>query len=231
MALAGPQAAYSSEISHLNGLPTLFLSFRVNCLRPNSKTEVEETGEMPVEELIEYIHEKASKYLIKDNIDSGDAVVYLVPESAAEFFALLKEDPDLRFDMLSSITAVDWMDRRPERFELVYHIYSITKGIRLRAKLAVSEVKPEVESVTHIWSSADFLEREVWDMYGIRFRNHPNLKRILMYEEFVGHPLRKDYPLRGKQPRVPLIAPEARNTSLDMKRPALEPKRRREGEQ
>jgi len=176
---------------------------------------------MPVEELIEHIHEKASKYLIKDAINSGDAVVYLLPETAAEFFAFLKEDPDLRFDMLSSITAVDWLDKRLERFEVVYHIYSMTNSVRLRAKVAVSELKPEVESITHIWSSANFLEREVWDMYGIRFRNHPDMRRILMYEEFVGHPLRKDYPLRHKQPRVPLIAPEGRNTSLDMSRPEL----------
>ncbi len=185
---------------------------------------------MPVEKFLEHIHEKASKYLIKDSVDSGDAVVHLAPETAAEFFSLLKEDPGLRFDMLSSITAVDWMNKRTERFEVVYHIYSMTNRVRLRAKVPVSEARPEVESVTHLWSSANFLEREVFDMYGIRFRNHPNLKRILMYEEFVGHPLRKDYPLRGKQPRVPLIAPEARNTSLDMIRPVLEPRTRREGD-
>jgi NADH-quinone oxidoreductase subunit C len=90
----------------------------------------------------------------------------------------------------------------PARFVVVYHLFSLPLKHRLRLQVPVEEADAEVESVTSIWAAADWLEREVWDMFGIRFRGHPNLKRILMYEEFVGHPLRKDYPLNKRQPLV-----------------------------
>ena len=85
----------------------------------------------------------------------------------------------------------------------------------------VPENDPVVDSMVELWPGADFMEREVWDMYGIKFKGHPDLRRILMYDEFVGHPLRKDYPVQAKQPRVPLLNPEVRNTAVDMKRAAL----------
>ena len=95
---------------------------------------------------------------------------------------------------------------RPEgtqtRFEVVYHFYSLSKNHRLRLKVPVEEKNPEVDSLTSFWASADWFEREVWDMFGIVFKGHPNLKRILMYKEFVGHPLRKDYPVNKRQPLV-----------------------------
>jgi NADH-quinone oxidoreductase subunit C len=90
----------------------------------------------------------------------------------------------------------------PARFVVVYHLFSLPLKHRLRLQVPVEEDDAEVESITSIWAAADWLEREVWDMFGIRFRGHPNLKRILMYEEFVGHPLRKDYPLNKRQPLV-----------------------------
>ena len=83
------------------------------------------------------------------------------------------------------------------------------------------EENPEVDSLTGLWSVTNFLEREVWDMYGIKFKNHPDLRRIMMYDEFEGHPLRKDYPVQGKQPRVQLRHPEVENTARLMQRPAL----------
>ena len=93
----------------------------------------------------------------------------------------------------------------PERYVVVYHFFSLPLKHRLRLEVAVGEVdeaEPEVDSLTSLWAGADWLEREVWDMFGIRFRGHPNLKRILMYEEFVGHPLRKDYPVNRRQPLI-----------------------------
>jgi NADH-quinone oxidoreductase subunit C len=123
--------------------------------------------------------------------------------------------------MLLSVTAVDWMDDRDERFEVVYHLLSLTRKVRLRVKCWVSEDEPKVASVSSLWSSADFMERECWDMYGIEFEEHPNLRRILMYDEFVGYPLRKDYPVQAKQPRIPLRSPEVRNTAVDMQREPL----------
>ena len=88
------------------------------------------------------------------------------------------------------------------RFEVVYHFFSLTQRQRLRVKVPVEESNPEVVSLTSLWNSANWFEREVWDMFGIRFKGHPSLKRILMYEEFEGHPLRKDYPVNQRQPLI-----------------------------
>jgi NADH-quinone oxidoreductase subunit C len=93
----------------------------------------------------------------------------------------------------------------PGRFVVVYHFFSLPLKHRLRVEVPVEETDAEIDSVTSLWKGADWLEREVWDMFGIRFRGHPNLKRILMYEPFEGHPLRKDYPVNKRQP---LIAPD-----------------------
>jgi NADH-quinone oxidoreductase subunit C len=88
------------------------------------------------------------------------------------------------------------------RFAVVYHFYSTDHKHRLRLVIPVEESEAELDSLTPLWSAADWLEREVWDMYGIRFSGHPNLKRILMYEEFEGYPLRKDYPVDKRQPLI-----------------------------
>jgi len=88
------------------------------------------------------------------------------------------------------------------RFVVVYHLFSMPLKHRLRLEVPLDEADAEVDSVTCLWAGANWLEREVWDMFGIRFRGHPNLKRILMYEEFVGHPLRKDYPVNKRQPLI-----------------------------
>jgi NADH-quinone oxidoreductase subunit C len=120
--------------------------------------------------------------------------------------------------MLTDLTAVDWMDARANRFEVVYQLLSISKNRRLTIRVELSEDKPRIPSATALWQGANFLEREVWDMFGIIFEGHPDLRRILLYEEFKGHPLRKDYPVQGKQPRVPLRAPEVENTARRMHR-------------
>ncbi len=88
------------------------------------------------------------------------------------------------------------------RFDVVYHVYSSVHGHRLRLKVPVATADPVVPSLTGLWHSANWFEREVWDMFGIRFEGHPNLRRILLYEEFKGHPLRKDYPIRKRQPLI-----------------------------
>ncbi len=88
------------------------------------------------------------------------------------------------------------------RFAVVYHFYSIAHKHRLRLVVPLEEANAELDSLTSLWAGADWLEREVWDMFGIRFQGHPDLKRILMYEEFEGHPLRKDYPVNKRQPLI-----------------------------
>jgi NADH-quinone oxidoreductase subunit C len=142
-------------------------------------------------------------------------------ENALSVFKILKDEAGFNFDMLIDVTAVDWMDRREPRFDVVYQLLSLKHAHRVMLKIQTGEENPEVDSVVSLWRAANFLEREVWDMYGISFKGHGDLRRILMYDEFVGHPLRKDYPLRGKQPRVELRVPELRNTADDMHRDVL----------
>ena len=99
------------------------------------------------------------------------------------------------------LTGVDYQPRKP-RFEIVYHFMNLSTKARLRIKVQSDELHPELQSLTSLWPIANWLEREVWDMMGVKFTGHPNLTRILLYEGFEGHPLRKDYPLRHRQPRI-----------------------------
>jgi NADH/F420H2 dehydrogenase subunit C len=128
-----------------------------------------------------------------------------VAEVAAEkILALmqgLKENRDYDFAMLMDMTAVDWFEKRAPRFDVVYHLYSVEHNHRLRIKVTIEDGQ-HVPSLTKLWPIADWFEREAWDLYGIKFDGHPNLKRILMYEEFKGHPLRKDYPYDKRQPLI-----------------------------
>lgn len=117
----------------------------------------------------------------------------LAPSKLVEAARALKAE--FGFERLSSVTAVDWWPRQP-RFEVLYHLHSIRHNRRLRLKLRVAE-GDEIESVTHIWTTANWYEREVFDLFGIPFRNHPNLERIMMPADWDGHPLRKDYPVHG----------------------------------
>ncbi len=105
------------------------------------------------------------------------------------------------YNVLVDLTAVDYLPRKP-RFEIVYHLMNIETKARLRLKIQSDDLPPQVASVTPLWPIANWLEREVWDMMGVKFVNHPDLKRILLYEGFEGHPLRKDYPLHHRQPRI-----------------------------
>ncbi len=103
-----------------------------------------------------------------------------------------------QFDRLSGVTAVDWYPTEP-RFEVVYLLHSIERNQRLRLKCRVPSEHAEIESVTAVWPSANWYEREVFDLFGITFRNHPDLRRIMMPEDWQGHPLRKDYPVTGEK--------------------------------
>jgi NADH-quinone oxidoreductase subunit C len=106
------------------------------------------------------------------------------------------------FDVFLDVTAVDWLPQQP-RFEVVYHFYSTTHKLRVRLKTRVPEAAPQVDSLTPLYGSAAIMERECHDMYGIDFRGNADLRPILLYEGFVGHPLRKDYPKQQEQPLVP----------------------------
>jgi len=110
----------------------------------------------------------------------------------------LKEDPELAFDFLSFVCGVDYYPSQP-RFEVVYQLYSTKHHHRFRVKTKVPEDDPKVPSVVTIWPTADWHERETYDLFGIEFQGHPDLRRILLPADWVGHPLRKDYPLRGPE--------------------------------
>jgi NADH-quinone oxidoreductase subunit C len=132
----------------------------------------------------------------------GQAVVTATVDVASDALRTLRDDPELAFDFLADVTAVDYLGRTP-RYEVVYQLQSITKHHRLRVKVAVDGPDPVVPSAVSIWKSAQWGEREVFDMFGIGFAGHPDLRRILMYPEFEGHPLRKDDPLNKRWSLVP----------------------------
>jgi len=116
--------------------------------------------------------------------------------------AVRRLKPELQFDLLLDVTAVDWPQRVP-RFDVVYHFYSTTHFVRVRVKAAVPASDPVIDSLVSLYGSAAFMERECHDMYGIVFRGNADLRPILLYEGFVGHPLRKDYSKLHEQPLVP----------------------------
>jgi len=133
----------------------------------------------------------------------GDATVRVDPARIVPLMTHLRDAEGLEFDMLSDLCAVDYLGEEP-RFEVVYHLYSVARNHRLRVKARVAEDACEIDSVKPVWASADWMEREVFDLYGVSFRHHGDLRRILLYDEFEGHPLRKDYP---KERRQPLVGP------------------------
>lgn len=153
--------------------------------------------------LTEKLKTRYPEHIAATHAQCADETVILRKDAAVAVLADLKHDPDLAFDFLMDLTAVDYLGREDlPRFEVVYHLYSLKHNHRLRIKVPVGEEDCEMDSVVSLWRAADWFEREVWDMFGIRFRNHPNLKRILMYEDFQGHPLRKDYPYNKRQPLI-----------------------------
>jgi len=128
----------------------------------------------------------------------GDVAVTVKREYLREIALFLNQDPEMDFRYIVHVSSVDWPDDE-ERFEVVYEFYSIRKRHRIRLKTRVPESDCIVDSLSDIWQGANFMEREVYDMMGIRFRNHPDLRRILMPDEYTeGYPLRKDFPLQGK---------------------------------
>lgn len=141
--------------------------------------------------------------VLETHAQHGDATALVERAQILDVLSLLRDDSALDFDMLTDLTAVDYLPRKP-RFEMVYHLFSSTRHHRVRIKAPIPEEDASIDSAVGLFPSANWMEREVWDLYGIRFEGHPDLRRILLYEEFQGHPLRKDYP---KERRQPLVGP------------------------
>jgi NADH-quinone oxidoreductase subunit C len=132
--------------------------------------------------------------IIDGHAEHNEPTLFIAPARIVEVCRYLKHE--LKFVRLSAITAVDWIPADP-RFEVVYLLHSMEQQLRLRLKCRISEADLELDSVTGVWRAANWYEREVFDLFGIRFRNHPDLRRILMPSDWEGHPLRKDYPVHG----------------------------------
>jgi NADH-quinone oxidoreductase subunit C len=128
--------------------------------------------------------------------DRDEMTVYIDRSSIREACALLRDNPDCPFNYLADVTCVDWYPQEP-RYEVVYHLLSIPNKERVRLKVRLPGDSPAIESVTPLWPAANFFEREVFDLFGVRFNGHPYLRRLLMPENWEGHPLRKDYPVEG----------------------------------
>ena len=130
------------------------------------------------------------------NFDRDEMSIYVNRSFIREACVLLRDNLDCPFNFLSDVTCVDWFPREP-RFEVIYHLLSIAKKERARLKVRLEGGNPVIDSVTSVWPGANFFEREVYDLFGIRFIGHPYLRRLLMPEDWEGHPLRKDYPVEG----------------------------------
>ena len=128
--------------------------------------------------------------------DRGEMTILVERTSLREAAALLRDDAICAYNYLSDVTCVDWFPSEP-RFEIVYHLLSMTKKERVRLKVRLEGSSPVVDSITSVWPGANYFEREVFDLFGIRFSDHPYLRRLLMPEDWEGHPLRKDYPVEG----------------------------------
>jgi len=128
--------------------------------------------------------------------DRNELTIVVKRGAIREACAILRDDRELQFNFLADVTCVDWYPNEP-RFEVIYHLLSIPRHERLRLKVRLAGDDPGLETVTSVWPSANFFEREVYDLFGVRFSGHPNLRRILMPEDWEGHPLRKDYPVEG----------------------------------
>ena len=152
--------------------------------------------------LIELVRKNFPDAVLESHSQLGDDTLVLKPSSWKQVATFLRDNPQSDMNMLTDLTAVDYPDRDP-RFEVVAHFYSLNRGHRLRLKARIGDrdgETVEIDTLTDLWGSANWLERECYDMLGVKFVGHPDLRRILLYPEFEGHPLRKDYPAEKIQP-------------------------------
>lgn len=170
--------------------------------------------------VVERLREEWGSAIERVVVSCGDTIVYVSRDAVREVLAFLKHDPALDYNYLTDVTAVDYRDaERP--LEVVWQLRSLARKADLRVKTCLTEDALSVETVTDLWAGAEWLEREVFDMFGVRFEGHRDLRRILMWETYAeGHPLRKSFPLRGhfsraEQTRQALAANPEANYSIE----------------
>ena len=156
--------------------------------------------------ILQRVREVCGAALVETHEHLGDTTAVVARGGLVDVLRACRDEPALGFDVLMDLTAVDYLKypgrEDGPRFEVVYHLYSVAHNHRLRVKVRVDEDDAVVPTAVGLWPIANWFEREVWDMFGVRFAGHPDLRRLLMYEQFVGHPLRKDYPIDRRQPLV-----------------------------
>lgn len=164
------------------------------------------------EELIEAVKARVGPAFVRVAPGVDMAAVVVRPEAAHDALRALRDDPALAFVFLADLTCVDYLGYplpQDGRFAVVYHLHSFRLGDRLRVTAFLPTESPRIRSAADLWGNANWLEREIYDLFGIRFDGHPDLRRILMPDDYSGHPLRKDYPLRGRGERdaFPAVTP------------------------
>lgn len=187
--------------------------------------------------LVEIVRRALGPMVLETSSQYGDEIVVFEPSRWVDAHRFLRDEPACQMNFLMDLCAVDYPDREP-RFEVVCHLYSLTKKHRLRTKARVGDAEGEgaqIETLTGLWHSADWLERETFDLMGVTFRGHADLRRILTYPEFEGHPLRKDYDAQRTQPLVPYregpgvldkLAPFGPDEGMPFGRQTFDPSRR-----
>ncbi|MGR3218758.1 MAG: NADH-quinone oxidoreductase subunit C [Candidatus Anammoxibacter sp.] len=151
--------------------------------------------------IVAKLKEKFSDAVLEVKSFRDETTIIVNKESIVEMCKYLRDDNDLRFDYLSDLCGVDKIELN-NTFEIVYHLYSLTNNnrVRLKAPISSDDEKPSISTVSSVWPTANWHEREVYDMFGVVFDGHPDLRRILTPDGFKGHPLRKDYPINKRQP-------------------------------
>jgi NADH-quinone oxidoreductase subunit C len=154
-------------------------------------------------EVVQKVKERFPESILEVYEFRGDCTLVIRKDDIVRVAEFIKEDPDLAFDLIVDLCGVD-MYRPEKRFEVVYNIYSIKNKRYLRLKVRVEEDHPVVPTVTGVWAGANWHERETFDMFGVKFEGHPDLRRMYLPEEFEYYPLRKDFPLMGIPDSLPL---------------------------
>ncbi len=158
------------------------------------------------QKLLERLARRFGDAILETHSQFGDDTAVVAPDRWLEVATFLRDDERCAMDHFIDLTAVDYLNRRTPRYEVVLHLRSTEKlhRVRLKARIdAEGEANPKIDSLVSVWRGANWFERECYDMFGVEFEGHPDLRRILMYEEFVGYPLRKDYPAQKAQPLIP----------------------------
>ncbi|MDH3889978.1 MAG: NADH-quinone oxidoreductase subunit C [candidate division Zixibacteria bacterium] len=156
------------------------------------------------EQLRGFIKERFGDAIISEDDFRGDQSFFIKPQALIDICQALLDDTELNFKFLADLTAVDWLGHRREkdgRFEVVYNLYSIAHSYRFFLKVRLPAEDPSIATLCDLWPSANWMEREVYDLFGIVFVGHPELTKILTPDELDGHPLRKDFPLTYEQPQ------------------------------